>query len=520
MLSTAVLVFREVLEAALIIGLVAVATRDIAQRSRFIIGGILTGLAGAVVLAMFAEYINEAAAGIGQELLNAIILLTAVFMLSWHNIWMKKHGKELAMHAKQTGHAVNEGEQSLIALSVLVGLAILREGAEVVLFLYSMIAAGTPVSQIGTGGLLGLGVGVLFGAGMYFGLLKIPTRHLFRVTSIMLLLLAAGLAAQAANYLVQADLITSMTNVLWDTSWILSEQSIFGSILHTLVGYIANPMEIQLLFYFATLFVVGGLMYIIHSDTPVRFMKPVTVISFITFVVLLTLSSNDAFASHKVYSPYVEQGEYEFELRGHTTFDSNSAKDDNQKYKFEVGYGFTDYWFSAIYVEVENEQPSGDYEHTATAWENIFQLTEQGEYWLDMGFYLEYEHPANSAKDDKLEAKLLLEKGYTEWAHTANIIFSRKISNTDNATGFEYAWRTKYKYRKIFEPGFEIYGNFGEFAHVSPSNQQDHRAGFVAYGELGNYQHGKWVYEIGYLFGLTDAAPDGTLKFVIEYEFR
>ena len=520
MLSTAILVFREVLEAALIIGLVAVATRDIAQRSRFIIGGIVTGLAGAVVLAMFAGYVNEAAAGIGQELLNAIILMTAVVMLGWHNIWMKKHGRELAMHAKQTGHAVNEGEQSLIALSVLVGLAILREGAEVVLFLYSMIAAGTSVAQIGTGSALGLGVGTLFGAGMYFGLLKIPTRHLFKVTSILLLLLSAGLAAQAAGYLVQADLITSMTNTLWDTSWILSEHSIFGSILHTLVGYIANPMEIQLVFYFTTLIVIGGFMYIIHSDNPTRFMKPAAVIAFVSVISVLVFSSNNAFASHVVYSPYVEKGEYEIELRGHTTFDNNSSKDDNQKYKVEAGYGFTDYWFSAVYAEVEKEQPSGDYEHTATAWENIFQLTEQGEYWVDMGLYLEYEHPASSAKDDKLEGKLLLEKAYGQWAHTANIIFTRKLSSTNNATGFEYAWRTRYKYKKTFEPGFELYGDFGEFARVSPSDQQDHRAGFVAYGEFGDYNKGKWLYQIGYLFGLTDAAPDGTLKFVVEYEFR
>lgn len=265
MLSTAILVFREVLEASLIISLVAVATRDIEKRTRWISGGVFTGIFGAVILAMFADFINSAAEGLGQEILNSIILFSAVLMLSWHNIWMKKHGKELAMHAKETGHAVNEGEQSLIALSMLVGLAVLREGAEVVLFLYSMIAAGTSVTQITSGGLLGIVVGIFVGAAMYFGLLRIPTRHLFQVTGIMLLLLSAGLAAQAAGYLVQADILTSFTTTLWDTSWLLSEQTVLGSILHILVGYIANPMGIQLIFYIVTIMVVGGMMYLVDK---------------------------------------------------------------------------------------------------------------------------------------------------------------------------------------------------------------------------------------------------------------
>lgn len=267
MLSTAILVFREVLEAALIIGLVAVATREIAERTLWIASGAAAGIVGAVVLAMFADYISIAAAGLGQELLNAIILFAAVLMLSWHNIWMKKHGKELALHAKQTGHAVNEGEQPLFALSVLVGLAILREGAEIVLFLYSMIATGTSVTQISLGGFSGLAIGCIFGFGMYFGLLRIPTKHLFSVTSIMLLLLSAGLAAQGAGFLVQADVLTSFTNTLWDTSWLLSDKSVVGSVLHTLIGYISNPMGIQLIFYVATILIVGGLMYLV--DRPV-----------------------------------------------------------------------------------------------------------------------------------------------------------------------------------------------------------------------------------------------------------
>lgn len=274
MFSTAILVFREVLEAALIIGLVAVATREVASRFRWISAGIAGGILGAVIIAMLADVISAAATGLGQELLNAMILFTAVIMLGWHNIWMKKHGAELAKHAKHVGQAVSDGKQPMYALAVLIGLAVLREGAEVVLFLYSMLASGTPVTQITAGGGMGLAVGATFGAGLYFGLLRIPTRHLFRVTSIMLLMLSAGLAAQAAGYLVQADLISTMTTTLWDTSWLISEKSIFGSILHALVGYIANPMGIQLLFYVATIAIIGGFMWLVERPYSQRFVKP------------------------------------------------------------------------------------------------------------------------------------------------------------------------------------------------------------------------------------------------------
>ena len=241
---------------------------------KWISAGILGGVLGAVAIAMMGDIINSAAAGLGQELLNAMILFVAVLMLGWHNIWMKKHGAELASHAKKIGQAISDGQQPMYAMTILVGLAVLREGAEVVLFLYSMFASGTPLSQIGTGGLIGIAVGAAFGAALYFGLLRIPTRHLFRVTSIMLLMLSAGLAAQAAGFLVQANVISVLTTSLWDTSWLIPERSVVGSILHALIGYIANPMGIQLVFYVATLGIIGGFMWLVERPLTQRFVKP------------------------------------------------------------------------------------------------------------------------------------------------------------------------------------------------------------------------------------------------------
>ena len=95
MLGALLIVFREVLEAALIIGIVAAATKGIAGRSVWLAAGVGLGVAGAALVAALASEIASAAEGIGQELLNASILFSAVLMLAWHNIWMSRHAREM-----------------------------------------------------------------------------------------------------------------------------------------------------------------------------------------------------------------------------------------------------------------------------------------------------------------------------------------------------------------------------------------------------------------------------------------
>lgn len=264
MLATAIIVFREVLEAALIVGIVMAATQGVPSRGFWVGSGILGGALGAMLVAGFAETLAAAMAGIGQEVFNAGILFAAVLMLGWHNVWMRRHASELAGAANRLGAAVRAGAQPLWALAFAVGLAVLREGSEVVLFLYGIAAAGQDgAAAMALGGLLGLTAGVVAGAGMYFGLVHIPMRHLFSVTSWLILLLAAGMASQAAAFLMQADLLPSLGQSLWDTSFLLSEQSLTGRVLHTLIGYTAQPAGIQLVFYLATLLTIGTLMRLV-----------------------------------------------------------------------------------------------------------------------------------------------------------------------------------------------------------------------------------------------------------------
>lgn len=260
MLAVAVIVFREVLEAALVVGIVLAASRGTAQRGRWVIYGIGAGLLGAMLVAAFTGEIASALNGIGQEVFDASVLFGAVLMLGWHNVWMSRHAKEHVVEATRVGQEVQSGRRPLYALAIICGLAVGREGSEIVLFVYGIVAAqgGSPVALL-AGGALGLVAGVGVGAALYLGLLTIPMRHLFTVTSWMILLLASGMAAQGAAFLLQADLVPSLGN-LWDTSRILSEQSLLGQALHALIGYVARPTGIQLAFYLGTLVVIASLM--------------------------------------------------------------------------------------------------------------------------------------------------------------------------------------------------------------------------------------------------------------------
>src|SRR5213082_3260781 len=154
MIAALIIVFREVFEAGLIVGIVLAVTRTVPHRNQWIAGGVLAGVLAACVVAVFAGALSNLFAGMGQELFNAAILIVAVVMLTWHNVWMARHGSELAGELREAGRAVVEGSKSLLALAVVVGVAVLREGSEVVLFLYGVAASdGDSASNLLIGGI-------------------------------------------------------------------------------------------------------------------------------------------------------------------------------------------------------------------------------------------------------------------------------------------------------------------------------------------------------------------------------
>jgi high-affinity iron transporter len=253
MLASMIIAFREAMEAGLIVGVVLAATKGVAGRGRWVAGGIAAGVVGASLVAMFAAALSDAFQGVGQEVFTAAILGFAVVMLSWHIVWMSRHARTVAAELREVGQAVRLGQRSLAALAVVVMVAVLREGAEVVLFLFGIVAAShTTMLALAGGGAAGLALASFVSWLLYRGLVAIPLRHLFTVTNGLIMLLAAGMAGQAAAVLHSADLVPGWGEQLWNTSALLADDSLVGRSLHALVGYSARPSGIQFAAWLAT----------------------------------------------------------------------------------------------------------------------------------------------------------------------------------------------------------------------------------------------------------------------------
>jgi high-affinity iron transporter len=192
-------------------------------------------------------------------------------MLAWHNIWMAQHGRELASHLKSAGNAVTSGAKPPIALAIVVAIAVLREGAEVVLFLYGVaISHKSALLDIALGGVIGLALGVAVSGLTFLGLVKIPARMLFAVTGLLIAFLAAGMAAQCVAFLEQGGLVDVLGASAWDTSSILAQGSVPGRLLHALIGYVDQPSWLQLLAYGIVLFGILALSKIVAPKAAPR----------------------------------------------------------------------------------------------------------------------------------------------------------------------------------------------------------------------------------------------------------
>lgn len=225
--------------------------------------------------------------------------------------------------------------------------------------------------------------------------------------------------------------------------------------------------------------------------------------------------SMPARAEFKVWSPHVEEGMMEFEYKGRLDFDDRQANDDFQQHKLEIKYGVANWAALAVEGEVKKENGKRT-EYEATELEAYLQFTEPGEYWVDSGAKLAYEitHDARSA--DKAEALLLLQKQIERFDNILNLKLEQQVGKyRTEDTEFGASFSTRYLLDPRFAPGFEWHSDFGEIEATGNWDHQKHHVGPVVYGNLG---HG-FVYEIGYLFGISDNAADGSAKLIVECEF-
>ena len=256
MLQIAIVVFREILEISLIIGILTAATKDIQGRAKWILSGLGLGIFASLLLALSTDKISESLDGMGQEFFNGLILISAAVMIGWTVLWMQKHARSISGELKKLSTSIREGKKPLYVLLVVVFLSVLRESAEIVLFSYSYYFSGTLVSEITLGLIVGITLGSAAGAALYFGIIKAFGKYFFIVTTWILIFLSAGISAQGIGFWINANIVPALANPAFDASEILSQQSFFGKFLHIFFGYIDQPAGAQLIAYFTTLSVL------------------------------------------------------------------------------------------------------------------------------------------------------------------------------------------------------------------------------------------------------------------------
>jgi len=260
MIAALVIVFREMLEMALVVGLLLAATHGMPGCRRWIAAGVVGGLLGALFFGLFMEQMEAAFEGDGEFIFNAAILLLATIMIAWTVFWMGRHGHEIGGRIKQVGRSVSEGSLPHTALAVIALSAVMREGSEAAFFLFG--AAQGMKTEGGSmlfGGVLGGGAALAVGTVLYLGLLRIPLKKMLTVSGWLLMLLAAGMASQASWNLMVIDWLPPIVETLWNSSSLLSSESLPGQVLGVLVGYDDEPSGLQVVVFLLVLAIMVGL---------------------------------------------------------------------------------------------------------------------------------------------------------------------------------------------------------------------------------------------------------------------
>lgn len=262
----------------------------------------------------------------------------------------------------------------------------------------------------------------------------------------------------------------------------------------------------------------------IKESSLMRYCLPLLLVS-----LLGAAASRPAAADMQVRLPHVVWREVEFEHNGLITFGpKGTASDRAQSYTNSIASGVTPWWK----IELEGEMTSGGGQHlvwAATTFENTFALTERGQYMFDVGFFAEYSQATGLAPNEVkfgpiLHKELLNVFGSgIDTAHTLNIFFSRDVGgNATRRTGLNVAWQSVARFHpwsaSVLAPGFEYYANIEDFSHAGSYNQQRHFVGPVLTGTQSFSPYGKLKYQVGYLFGLSNASPKGAVRWKLEYE--
>jgi high-affinity iron transporter len=253
MFKIAIIIFRECLEIALLLGVILASTSHIKNSRIYVIMGAMTGIVLASIFAFFIRTVTIVYGTYGDEIFDSSVILLTAVIISWTVVWMQGYTQKIKNNLGKLAEKIITNNASKTLLVAIVASTIFREGAEIILLVYGISSASLSASEYVIGLVIGSISGFIVGVVIYTGLIKLAGKYIFKVSTILLILIAAGLASEAAGILTSVGVIEMYRETLWDTSWLIDNNSIVGKLLHITVGYDSKPNGMQIIFYLSSI---------------------------------------------------------------------------------------------------------------------------------------------------------------------------------------------------------------------------------------------------------------------------
>lgn len=247
--ATFIIVFRETLEAGLIVGIILTVLDRLGalRHARHVWSGVAAAVAASAAAWGLLASATQSAQGQWETIIEGVISLAACGVLTYMVFWMDRQAKQIRPHIEHEVEAA-VGQRTLMAMFMLSFVAVFREGAETALFLQAVAIQNSGFVSLG-GGVLGGGLALCVTALIFVGGRKMPLRPLFRYTGFVLLLMAAGLLAYGIHELHELGWIPPVVDPVWNTNHLLNEKEGVGSFLKALFGYNGNPSLVEVTAY-------------------------------------------------------------------------------------------------------------------------------------------------------------------------------------------------------------------------------------------------------------------------------
>ncbi len=219
-----------------------------------------------------------------------------------------------------------------------------------------------------------------------------------------------------------------------------------------------------------------------------------------------------------VHTPGVTYGEHEIDFKVGTW--KKTGEERLRAWSLGYGYGVTQRWWTEFYRKYESFASESLAKFDAWEWENKFQLTEPGQYPVDLGFLLEVERPQDRSEGYEVLLGPLFQTDIDKVQLNGNLLFQRHIrAATGQRTEFGYQWQAKYRGKPEFELGLQGFGEVGAWNHWDPADEQTHRLGPAVFGKIPLGGREAVRYNAAWLIAATSGAPRNTLRLQLEYEF-